>query len=163
MSCPNSCFLTHIEVSQDTGKVVWYLHFFKNFPQFATIHTVKGFSVAIEAEVDVFFWNSLAFSMILQMLAIWSLVPLPLETQLSICKFSVHIVLEPSLEDFERNLVGMWNEHSCMVIWTFLSIALLWDWNATWHFPVLCPLLSFQNLLTYWVQHFNCIISDDLE
>ena len=37
--------------------------------------TVKGFSVVNEAEVD-FFWNSLAFSMIQQMLAIWYLVPL---------------------------------------------------------------------------------------
>ena len=36
-----------------------------------------GFSRVNEAGVDVFFWNSLAFSMIQQMLAIWSLVPLP--------------------------------------------------------------------------------------
>ena len=40
----------------------------KNFPQFVVIHTVKGFRVV--NEVDVFFWNSLAFSMIQQMLAI---------------------------------------------------------------------------------------------
>ena len=38
------------------------------------IHTVKDFSVVKEAD---FFWNSLAFSMIQQMLAIWSLVLLP--------------------------------------------------------------------------------------
>ena len=42
----------------------------------AVIHTVKGFSIVNEAEVD-FFWNSLAFSMIQQMLAIRFLVPLP--------------------------------------------------------------------------------------
>ena len=40
------------------------------------IHTVRGFSVVNEAEVDVFL--KLAFSMIQQMLAIWSLGPLPL-------------------------------------------------------------------------------------
>ena len=34
--------------------MVWYSHFFKNFPQFVVIHTVKGFSVVNEAEVDVF-------------------------------------------------------------------------------------------------------------
>ena len=34
--------------------VVWYSHLFKNFPQFVVIHTVKGFSVVKEAEVDVF-------------------------------------------------------------------------------------------------------------
>ena len=50
--------------------MVWYFHLFKNFPQFVIIHTVKGFGVVNKAEVDVFFWNSLAFSMILHMLAI---------------------------------------------------------------------------------------------
>ena len=44
--------------------MVWYSHLLKNFPQFAVIHTVKGFSIVNEAEVDVFFWKSLAFSMI---------------------------------------------------------------------------------------------------
>ena len=45
--------------------------------QFVVIHTVKGFGVVNKAEVDVFFWNSLALLMIQWMLAIWSLVPLP--------------------------------------------------------------------------------------
>ena len=44
--------------------------------QFVVIHTIKDFSVVNKAEVDVF-WNSLAFSLIQQMLSIWSLVPLP--------------------------------------------------------------------------------------
>ena len=61
--------LNPIQVSQETGKVVWYFHLFKNFPQFVMIHTVKDFSLVNEAEVD-FFWNSLAFSMFQQMLAI---------------------------------------------------------------------------------------------
>ena len=34
--------------------MVWYSHLFKNFPQFAVIHTVKGFSIVNKAEVDVF-------------------------------------------------------------------------------------------------------------
>ena len=33
--------------------MVWYSHLFKNFPQFIVIHTIKGFSVANKAEVDV--------------------------------------------------------------------------------------------------------------
>ena len=49
----NCCFLTCKQVSQEAGKVVWYFHLFKNFPQFVVIHTVKGFSVVKEAEVDV--------------------------------------------------------------------------------------------------------------
>ena len=35
----NCCFLTHIQVSQETGKVIWYSYLFKNFPQFVVIHT----------------------------------------------------------------------------------------------------------------------------
>ena len=46
----NCCFLTCIQVSQETGKVVWYSHLLKNFPQFAVIHTVK----VSETEVDIF-------------------------------------------------------------------------------------------------------------
>ena len=34
--------------------VVLYFHLLKNFPQFIVIHTVEGFSVVNEAEVDVF-------------------------------------------------------------------------------------------------------------
>ena len=63
MSGSNCCFLTCIQVSQEAGKVVWYFHLFKNFPQFVVIYTVN------DAEIDVFL-ESLAFSMIQQMLAI---------------------------------------------------------------------------------------------
>ena len=34
--------------------MVWYSHLLKNFPQFIAIHTVKGFGIVNEAEVDVF-------------------------------------------------------------------------------------------------------------
>ena len=49
--------------------MVWYSNFFKNFPQFVVIHIVKGFDIIKKVEVDVFL-DSLAFSMIQQMLAI---------------------------------------------------------------------------------------------
>ena len=68
----NCCFFTCIQISQEAGQVLWYSHLL-NFPQFVVIHKVKGFDIVNKAEVDV----SLAFSMIQQMLAIWSLVPLP--------------------------------------------------------------------------------------
>ena len=71
MSSSNCCFLTCIQVSQETSKVVWYSHLLKNFPQFVVIHTVKGFRIVNEAEV-VFFWNSHAFSTIQQMLVMIS-------------------------------------------------------------------------------------------
>ena len=48
------CFLTCIQVSQETGKTIWYSHLFKDFPQFLVIHTVKGFRLVNEAESDIF-------------------------------------------------------------------------------------------------------------
>ena len=42
-----------MQISQKAGKVVWYSHLFKSFLQFVVIHTIKGFSVVNEAEVDV--------------------------------------------------------------------------------------------------------------
>ena len=73
-------------------------------------------------------------------------------------KFSVHALLKPSLENFEHYLASMWDECNCIVVWTFFGIAFLWDWSENWLFPVLWPLLSFPNLLVYWVQHFHGII-----
>ena len=82
MSSSNYCFLTCIQISQETGQVVWYSHLFWNFPQFIVIHTVKGFGIVNNVETDIF-WNCLAFLMIQQMLALWSLVPLPFLNQLN--------------------------------------------------------------------------------
>ena len=54
MSGSDCCFLTYIQVSQEAGKVVWYSHLLKNFPQFVVIHRVKGSGVVNKAGVDVF-------------------------------------------------------------------------------------------------------------
>ena len=54
MSGSNCCFLTCIQISQKAGKVIWYSHLLKNFPQFVVLHIVKGFNVVNEAEVDAF-------------------------------------------------------------------------------------------------------------
>ena len=91
--------------------------------------------------------------MIERTLAVWSLVPLPFsKSSLNIWKFMVHVLLKPDLEDFEYYFASMWDDCNCAVVWTFFGIALLWDWNKNWPFPVLWPLLSFPNLLAYWVQ-----------
>ena len=55
MSSSNCCFLNCIQISQESGQVVWYSHLFQNFPQFAVIHTVKGFGIVNKAELDFFF------------------------------------------------------------------------------------------------------------
>ena len=54
MSGSSCCFLTCIQISQEAGKVIWYSHLLKNFPQFVMIHTVQGFGIVNKAEIDVF-------------------------------------------------------------------------------------------------------------
>ena len=81
----------------------------------------------------MFFWNSLAFSVIQQMLAIWGSSAFS-KSSLNIWKFPVHILLKPGLENFEHYFANMWDECNCEVVWTFFRIAFLWDWNENWPF-----------------------------
>ena len=69
-----------------------------------------------------------------------------------------HVLLKPGLENFEHFFASVWVEWNCMVVWAFFDIAFLWDWNENWPFPILWPLLTFPNLLAYWVHHFHSII-----
>ena len=85
------------------------------------------------------------------------------KASLNIWKFTVCILLKPGLENFEHYFTSVWDECNCAVVWASFGIAFLWDWNENWPFPVLWPLLSFPNLLAYWVQHFHSIIFQDLE
>ena len=50
----NWCFLTRVQISQESGQVVWASHLFQNLAQFAVLHTVKGFGIVNKAEIDVF-------------------------------------------------------------------------------------------------------------
>ena len=127
--------------------------------QFVVIHTVKGFSVVNEAEVEVFLEFSCFFPMIQRMFGIWSLDSSAFsKSSLNIWKFSVCVLLKANLENFEYFFASMWDECNCAVIRTFFGTAFLWDWNENWPLPVLWPLLRFPNLLAYWVQHFYSII-----
>ena len=101
----------------------------------------------------MFFWNSLAFSLIQQMLAIWSLGLLPfLNPTWTSVKFSVHVLLKPHLENFEHYFASVWDEYNCVVVWTFFGIAFLWDWNENWPFVWLCvtPWIVASTLLCPW-------------
>ena len=141
--------LSCIQISQDTGKVVWCSHLFKNFPQFIVIHTVKSFDVVNKAKVDFFFWNSLAFSMIQRMLAIWSLVPLPflkpawtsgsswftycwslawriLSITLLVCEMIAIVIISPASKECSNG--------SLNILWKCLSLGL--DWKLTFSSPV---------------------------
>ena len=155
MSSSNCCFLTCIPISQGAGQVVWYFHLFKNFPQFIVIRTVKGFSIVNEADVflefSCFFYDPVDVGNLISGSSAFS------KSSLNIWKFMVHVWLKPGFENFEHYFASVWDECNCAVVWWLFGIAFLRDWNETRPFSVLWPLLSFPNLLTYWVQHFNSI------
>ena len=98
------------------------------------IHTVKGFSVVNEAEVDVFLELLCFLHDSTNVSSLISASFASLKSSLWIWNFSVHILLKPSLKDFEHYLASMLNECSCTIVWTFFGIALLWHWNENWFF-----------------------------
>ena len=163
MSSSNCYFLTCIQISQEAGQVVWYSHLFQNSPQFVVIHTVKGFGIVNKAEVDVFLELSCFFNDPADVGNLISGSSAFSESSLNIWTFTVPILLKHALENFEHYFASVWDECNCAVVWTFFGIAFLWDWNENWPFPVLWPLLSFPDLLVYWVQDFHSIIFQDLK
>ena len=153
----NCCLLTCIQLSQEVfpGITIWYSHLLKNFPQFVVIH--KGFGVVNKAAVDVllelscFFCDPSDVGNLISGSSAFS------KYSLNIWKFIVHVLLKSGLENFEH-FASVWDKCNCAIVWTFLGIAFLWDWNENRLFPVLWLVLSFPNLLAYWVQHFHSII-----
>ena len=158
MFSSNCCFLTCIQISQEAGQVVWYFYLFQNFPQFIVTQTVKGFGIVNKAEIDIFLELSCLFNGPADVGYLISGSSAFSKTSFNNRKLMVHVLLKPCLENFEHYFTSMWDEYNCVVVWAFFGIAFLWDCNESWPFPVLWPLLSFPNLLAYWVQHFHSII-----
>ena len=90
--------------------MVWYSHFFKSFPQFVMIHTVKGYD---PADVGNLISSSSFFS----------------KPSLDIWKFLVRIMLKPSRQDFKYDLTSMGDECRCPMVNTFFSITVLGNWD----------------------------------
>ena len=150
MSSSNCCFLICIQVSQEAGQVVWYSH----LSEFSTVYCDShshSFGIVNKAEIDVFLELFCIFDHPANVGNLISGSSVFSKTSLNIWKFTVHVLLKPGLENFEHYFTSVWDEWNCLVVWAFFGIAFLWDWNANWPFPVLWPLLSFPNLLAYWV------------
>ena len=82
--------------------MVWYSHFFKNFPQFVVSHTVKGFGIVNKAEVDVFLELSCFFHDPGDVGNFISGSYAFSKYSLKIWKFTIHVLLKPGLENFEQ-------------------------------------------------------------
>ena len=78
--------------------MVWYSHLLKNFPQLVVIHTVKGFGIVNKAEIDVFL--ELFFDDLVNVGNLISGSSAFSKTSLNIWKFTVHVLLNPGLENF---------------------------------------------------------------
>ena len=87
--------------------MAWYSHLLKNVPQFVVMHTVKGFGVVNEAEVDVFLELPCFLHDPIDVCNLISGSSAFSNPSLYIWKFSVHVLLKPSLEDFEHYLASM--------------------------------------------------------
>ena len=82
--------------------MVWYSHFFQNFPQFIVIHTVKGFGIVNKAKIDVFLELSCVFNDPVDVGNLISGSSAFSKSSLNIWEFTVHILLKPGLENFEH-------------------------------------------------------------
>ena len=87
--------------------MVWCSHLFKSFPQFVVIHIIKVFSIVNGAEVDIFsgilllFYDPTDVGNLISGSSAFS------KSSLNICKFLVHVLLKPSLENFEHYFASM--------------------------------------------------------
>ena len=87
--------------------MIWYSHLFKNYAQFVVIYPVKGFSVVNDAEVDVFLEFSCIFYDPTDVGNLISGSSAFSKSNLYLWKFSVHLLLEPLLENFKHYFASM--------------------------------------------------------
>ena len=137
MSSSNCCFLTCMQISQEAGQVVWYFHLFQNFPQFIVIHTTKGFGIINKAKIDVFQELSCFFHDPEDVGNLISDSSTFSKTSLNIWKFTVHILLKPSLENSKHYFTSVrWMQlcGSLSILWHCPSLEL--EWKVTFSSPV---------------------------
>ena len=87
--------------------MVWHSHLLKNFPQFVVIHTVKGFGIVNKAELDVFLQLPCFFNDPVDVGDLISGSSAFSNSILNIWKFTVYVLLKPTLENFERDFASM--------------------------------------------------------
>ena len=148
---PTSLLLPDLHTSFSRGRSGGLV--FPSLSEFSTVYCdthIKGFGIVNEAEIDVFLELSCFFHDPADVGNLISGSSAFSKTSLKVWKFMVHVLLKPGLENFEHYFTSVWDECNCAVgSLSILWHAFLWDWNENWPFPVLRPLLSFPNLLTW--------------
>ena len=161
--------------------MVWYSHLFKSFPQFVVIHTVKGFRVVNEAEIDVFlefpsfFYDPTDVDNLVSGSSAFS------KFSLYNCMLSVHILLKPSLKDSDHYLASIYGPDIpgsyAILLFTASGLASItshihrWVSFWLWHHPfvlsvVISPLISSSRgatfskfLIQFSVEGWGCVPS----
>ena len=93
------------------------------------VHTIKGFSVVDEIEVDVylkfpsFLYDPANVDNLISGSSSFS------KSSLDIWKFLVHIMLKLSIQDFKHDLTSMGDECNCPMVSRFFSTTLLGNWD----------------------------------
>ena len=115
---------------------------------------IKGFSKVNEADVflefSCFFYDPSDGGNLISGSSAFS------KSSLSIWKFSVHILLKPSLENFEHYFASIWNKCNSVVVWTFFSLPLRLEWKLTFSSPVATAEFSkFDGILNNYKSIFH--------
>ena len=86
--------------------MVWYSHLFQKFPQIVVIHTVKGFAIVNQAELDAFLELSCFFDDPADVGNLISGSSAFSKSSLNIWKFMVHVLLKTGLENLTITLLA---------------------------------------------------------
>ena len=133
MSSSNCCFLTCIQVCREADQVMCYSHLFQNFSQFIVIHTVKGFGIVNQSEIDVFLELSCFFHDPADVGNLISGSSAFSKTSLNIREFTVHV-------PFPITVLYFWLLccFACLsVLWRYQTLLIafsqalhcLWQWR----------------------------------
>ena len=80
------------------------------------MHTIKGFVIVNKAEIDVFLELSCFFDDQTDVGHLGSGSSAFSKSSLNIWNFSVHLLLKPSLENFEHYFASVWAECNCAML-----------------------------------------------
>ena len=116
ISSSNCYFVTCIQISQESGKLVWYTDLFKNCPQFDVIHSVKCFGIVSKAEVDLFLDFSCFFYEPTDVGYWISCSSAFSQCSLNIWTFLVYVLLKPILENFQHYFCSVGDDPITIVI-----------------------------------------------
>ena len=144
----SNCCLTCIQISQEAGKVVWYSHLFKDFPQFFVIHTVKCFIINNEVddflEFSCFSYNPVDVGNLISGSSVFSKYSLSEHLEVhSSCTVEAYLGEFWALLCYRVRWVQLYS--SLNILWHCLSLGLEWK-------------LTFFQSQAYWVHHFHSII-----